>query len=257
MTCRCRSARLPGCVVRAAEDLLIALEHLRRETEFGEIHLHALLVEQPQLPSRRKPSAACSSLRSILRPRSFTEKRPSWGTRRSAMSRSAMIFRRETIPARSLGGTLIASLKTPSTLKRTQLPGARLDVDVGCPLGNRPLQQRGRSLMIGASSGGPRPRALSPARPRWARRRPSKISATSCLIVNTLFRTRSISSWRATTGVMDNPRASPGPRACRSWTGCSSPRPGVPPRPSTARPRACAGYAGPAWPPPAGRRYSR
>ena len=58
---------------------------------------------------------------SMWRPSTFRPTRPSWGMRFSAMSRSAMIFTRETRPAIMPRGTVVVSLTTPSTRKRTRI----------------------------------------------------------------------------------------------------------------------------------------
>jgi len=52
--------------------------------------------------------------RSIGRPATIMALRPSWGSRRSEMSMSAMIFSRLMIPARSEAGARMASWSTPS-----------------------------------------------------------------------------------------------------------------------------------------------
>ncbi len=53
--------------------------------------------------------------RSTWRPSTDSPMRPSCGTRRSAMSRLAMIFTREIRPATSWRGTVVVSITTPST----------------------------------------------------------------------------------------------------------------------------------------------
>ena len=50
--------------------------------------------------------------------------RPSWGTRRSEMSRSAMILIRETRPGAIVLRTVVESVITPSTRKRTRIAPA-------------------------------------------------------------------------------------------------------------------------------------
>ena len=54
-------------------------------------------------------------------PSTFSPTRPSCGTRRSEMSRSAMIFTRETTPATIRRGIDVVSLSTPSIRKRTRM----------------------------------------------------------------------------------------------------------------------------------------
>ena len=56
--------------------------------------------------------------RSTDLPFTFTEMRPSWGTRRSAMLISAMTFRREITPAWICFGACMTSWSTPSTRYR-------------------------------------------------------------------------------------------------------------------------------------------
>ena len=58
---------------------------------------------------------------SMAWPSTVSETRPSWGTRFSAMSRSAMIFTRETTPATIRRGISVDSRSTPSTRKRTRM----------------------------------------------------------------------------------------------------------------------------------------
>ena len=73
-------------------------------------------------PSPRRPPAAWSPRagRSTCPRRSGTRGRPA-GSRRSAMSRSAMIFMRETVPATIRRGMCVLSRSTPSTRKRTRM----------------------------------------------------------------------------------------------------------------------------------------
>jgi hypothetical protein len=52
--------------------------------------------------------------RSMGRPPTTRATRPSWGMRRSAMSRSAMILRREVTPAWIVLGGCMTSCSTPS-----------------------------------------------------------------------------------------------------------------------------------------------
>ena len=59
--------------------------------------------------------------RSTFRSSTFSETRPSCGTRFSAMSMSLMILMRETTPATIRFGTRAASIRTPSTRKRTRI----------------------------------------------------------------------------------------------------------------------------------------
>ena len=58
--------------------------------------------------------------RSTWRPSTLSPTRPSCGRRRSAMSSSAMIFTREITPRAIRRGTVVTSLSTPSTRKRTR-----------------------------------------------------------------------------------------------------------------------------------------
>ena len=58
---------------------------------------------------------------SIGWPSMFSDTRPSCGSRRSAMSRLAMIFTRDTTPATMRRGIVVLSLSTPSTRKRTRI----------------------------------------------------------------------------------------------------------------------------------------
>ena len=58
---------------------------------------------------------------SIAWPSTVSDTRPSCGTRLSAMSRSAMIFTRETVPATIRRGICVVSRSTPSTRKRTRI----------------------------------------------------------------------------------------------------------------------------------------
>ena len=53
--------------------------------------------------------------RSSGRPPTVRPTRPSWGTRRSAMSRSAMIFTRLATPFARRNGTAVTVRSTPST----------------------------------------------------------------------------------------------------------------------------------------------
>ena len=57
--------------------------------------------------------------RSSFRPLTVQRMRPSWGMRRSEMSRFAMIFRREVMAAAMRAGGCIISKSTPSMRKRT------------------------------------------------------------------------------------------------------------------------------------------
>ena len=64
-------------------------------------------------------------------PSTVSDTRPSCGTRFSAMSRLAMIFTRETVPATMRRGMWVLSRSTPSTRKRTRMSRpSRLEVDV-------------------------------------------------------------------------------------------------------------------------------
>ena len=58
---------------------------------------------------------------SIAWPSTVSDTRPSCGTRFSAMSRLAMIFTRETVPAIMRFGICVVSRSTPSTRKRTRI----------------------------------------------------------------------------------------------------------------------------------------
>ena len=58
--------------------------------------------------------------RSTWRPSTLSPTRPSCGRRRSAISSSAMIFTREITPGATRRGTVVTSLSTPSTRKRTR-----------------------------------------------------------------------------------------------------------------------------------------
>ena len=59
--------------------------------------------------------------RSMVRFTTLILMRPSWGSRRSAMSSSAMILRREMMAALNLKGGAIISWSTPSMRKRTRI----------------------------------------------------------------------------------------------------------------------------------------
>ncbi len=54
-------------------------------------------------------------------PSTVSETRPSCGSRFSAMSRSPMIFTRETVPGTMRRGIVVRSWSTPSTRKRTRI----------------------------------------------------------------------------------------------------------------------------------------
>ena len=72
--------------------------------------------------SPRRPRAASSRRGCRSRgPSTVSDMRPSCGTRFSAMSRSAMIFTRETTPATIRRGIVVVSRSTPSTRKRTRI----------------------------------------------------------------------------------------------------------------------------------------
>ena len=60
-------------------------------------------------------TGSVATRRSTLRPPTFTDNRPSWGLRRSAMSMLAMILSRDTSPDLTRLSVVIASLSTPST----------------------------------------------------------------------------------------------------------------------------------------------
>ena len=62
---------------------------------------------------------------STWRPSTVRPIRPSWGSRRSAMSRLAMILTRDTRPATIARATVVESLTTPSMRKRTFIPPGR------------------------------------------------------------------------------------------------------------------------------------
>ena len=61
-----------------------------------------------------KAAGSVATRRSMCLPSSSIEMRPSCGMRRSAMSRSAMIFTREVTAGTELSGTSAASRSTPS-----------------------------------------------------------------------------------------------------------------------------------------------
>ena len=91
------------------------------------------------MPSKSSPMSACDLSRmritipspstrgivttrvSIAWPSTVSDTRPSCGTRFSAMSRLAMIFTRETVPAIMRFGIWVVSRSTPSTRKRTRI----------------------------------------------------------------------------------------------------------------------------------------
>ncbi len=70
-------------------------------------------------------TGSVATRRSTYLPSTVRPIRPSWGSRFSAMSRSAMIFTRETSPAVSGRGTVVVSVTTPSTRKRTRMSAPR------------------------------------------------------------------------------------------------------------------------------------
>ena len=72
-----------------------------------------------------RTTGSVATRRSTWRPSTARPMRPSCGTRRSAMSRLAMIFTRETSPATCWRGTVVESYTTPSMRKRTRMSLAR------------------------------------------------------------------------------------------------------------------------------------
>ena len=64
-------------------------------------------------------SGSVTTRMSTRRPSTVSAKRPSWGTRFSEMSRSAMILMRETTPMAIRRLTVAAGVSTPSTRNRT------------------------------------------------------------------------------------------------------------------------------------------
>ena len=65
------------------------------------------------MPSPQTPGIVTTRM-SIAWPSTRSDTRPSCGSRRSAMSRSAMILMRETTPAFIRFGICVVSLRTPS-----------------------------------------------------------------------------------------------------------------------------------------------
>ncbi len=91
-------------------------------------------------PFRRRCRAAKQKRRSTVRPWVATWMRPSCGRRRSAMSRLAMTFRRETIAGCSSTRGVMTSYSTPSMRSRMRAAVARdLDVDVAGAVADRAL----------------------------------------------------------------------------------------------------------------------
>ena len=98
-------------------------------------------------------SGSTTTRRSMWRPSIVRPMRPSWGRRRSAMSRFARILIRETTELTIRLGTCAASSITPSTRKRTWKPsvsGSKWTSDAPCSTAWAMIERT--SLMVGASS---------------------------------------------------------------------------------------------------------
>ena len=107
--------------------------------------------------------------RSTCLPAAVTVSRPSWGSRRSEMSTSAMIFRRLVTPELTDRGARMISCSTPSMRNRTRRsrsPGSRWMSDARSCTAWVMSRLTKRTMGASSTTSGSRPRSSSAGSPR-------------------------------------------------------------------------------------------
>ena len=134
-------------------------------------------------------SGSVTTRMSTRRPSTVSAKRPSCGTRRSEMSRSARILMRETTPAAILRFTVAAGMSTPSTRNSTRVSpssGFTWMSDAPCWIACATIEWT--SLMIGASLSASSTSRLAPPSS------PSSVSSSARSSIDSSMRARRWSS---------------------------------------------------------------